>query len=288
MKKYLSIITCAVVALLFASCGDNAVLSEGAAKKALKKEAMFAKDSYVGSFQVGYYEASESQLNRLAQLKAAGMVQYTANTITETVTRSTYNYWSGRQYYTTTQEHVFVQVELTEEGEKYVVANPTTERADIAKDFASNKDYEENIPDYMFAQHGSAPAAALVAEVEVAEAVEVDSIEAVVEAVVEEEPEPAQANNNPNASYEAAKARVHVTDVNVLLGWLSLEKVKEVRCSKDMADQGEGTCVAIVTFKDKTPFGYVLGAPRQDYLESIKVSFVYYNDMGWTVSSIKN
>lgn len=39
----------------------------------------------------------------------------------------------------------------------------------------------------------------------------------------------------------------------------------------------------IFTFVDKTPFGYVLGAPHQDYLYSAKVTFERFEDMGWLV-----
>lgn len=92
---------------------------------------------------------------------------------------------------------------------------------------------------------------------------------------------------DPNAAYEAAMARVNREEHQVLLGRYKFIKVKEVLCSEEMAKNGVGKCRLLYTFEDKTPFGYVLGAPREGYVEDTEVSFVYYQDLGWTVSDMK-
>lgn len=291
MKKLLMMLAVAVVAMGLTGC-DDTVLSSSSAKKAIKKEAMFAKDYATKVFKTGYYEVDESDLNQLAQLQAAGMVTYTYETFVEKVSKRTYNYWSGYTYYTVDVEHIFAKVDLTDEGRKLVVENPTELRSDIFDDLKANKDYEETVPAYMSAAHGQAtPAPAAVKEeevVEMAEVVEVadsaatDTV-AVVEEVVEE---PAPAKADPNAAYEAACAKVNTEEHHMLLGRFHLEKVKEIRCTEEMAKNGVGECKAIITFKDKTPFGFVLGAPQQGYLHIANVSFLRYEDMGWLVNKI--
>lgn len=74
--------------------------------------------------------------------------------------------------------------------------------------------------------------------------------------------------------------------VDLTLGRFRLEKVKEIRRTEDMAKNGVGECKAIITFKDKIPSGFVLGASRQECLHIANVSFLRYKDMGWLVKSM--
>lgn len=289
MKKLLMMLAVAVVAMGLTGC-DDTVLSSSSAKKAIKKEAMFAKDYATKVFKTGYYEVDESDLNQLAQLQAAGMVTYTYETFVEKVSKRTYNYWSGYTYYTVDVEHIFAKVDLTDEGRKLVVENPTELRSDIFDDLKANKDYEEAVPDYMNAAHNemvTSPKADTVVEEVVEEAV-VDSVasDSVVAEMAEAVEEPAPAKADPNAAYEAACAKVNTEEHHMLLGRFHLEKVKEIRCTEEMAKNGVGECKAIITFKDKTPFGFVLGAPQEGYLHIANVSFLRYEDMGWLVNKI--
>lgn len=294
MKKAIAMLAAVALLLGFTSCGDDAVLGKSAAKKAIKKEALFAKDFATAKFDTGFYEIDEDYVLKLAQLQAAGVITYKVETVIEKVQKRNYNYWSGYSYYTVDNEHLFATVALTEQGRKYVVENPTRLRKDIADDFKANKDYEEAVPDYMNADPAAPVQAVPAAEEEVeVVAVEADSVAAdsvvvmaeEVEEVVEEAP---AAPANPNAAYEAACAKVSRESHEMLLGRFELEKVKEVRCSEDMAKNGVGQCTLLYTFRDKTPFGYVLGAPRQGFIEEATVSFIYYEDMGWTVDNLKN
>ena len=291
MKKLFAVIVSALLVFGLTSC-DDSVLSKSSAKKALKKEAVFDPDFATAEFSTGYYEVDEDDLNNLARLKAAGMVNYSTETVIEKVTRRDYSYWSGTYYYTVDVEHTFANVSLTEEGLKYVIEEPTRHREDLIKDLKANKDYEEAVPDYMKAIHQKevAPAAqkpaAKAAEAPATDTVVVDTV---VEETVVEEPKPQQAKqkaDNPNRAYEAATAKVNRETHNMLLGHYELEKVKEVRCSDEMAKNGVGECMFLYTFKDKTPFGFVLGAPAQDYVNTAKANFIYYQDLGWVASSI--
>lgn len=291
MKKVFAMLLVAAMAACVSSCGDSTVLSKSAAKKAINKEAMFAKDYAVGTFETGYYEVNESALDRLAKLKAAGVVDYSTETVVEKARKRTYDYWRGYTYYTVDVEHTFASVSLTEEGKKLVVENPTTMRSDIAKDFAANENFVEATPPYMdaMAEEPTQEEITVVEDVSVtADSVAVDSVVVMAEEAVVEEEKPAAGPADPNAAFNAAMARVSSESHNVLLGCYKLEKVKQVRCTEEMAKNGVGSCMALITFADKTPFGFVLGAPKQGYIMSAEVKFEYYNDLGWVVSGFSD
>lgn len=292
MNKLIALSVATFIAVGLTSC-DDSVLSTSSAKKAINKEAVFAKDYATVAFNTGFYEVNESQLLDLKRLQAAGMISFSTETVIEKVQKSSYNYWTGYNYYTVDEKHIFANVQLTEEGMKYVVENPTTKRADIIEDFKANENYEELIPDYMEIFASDIEEDTAFVEEEPEEVVEVveentsglsDSVE--TEAPSQPVQESTQTKAEPNAAYNAAIAKVHTEEHQMLLGRFSLEKVKEVRCTEEMAKNGRGECQAIITFKDKTPFGYVYGAPQQDYLQVVSVSFIHYQDLGWIVESI--
>lgn len=297
MNKFLLTLAAGAMLLGFSACsGEGSPLTASSAKSALKKEAIFAKDSQVRSFEIGFREVSESELDELAKLKAAGLVEFTVEQATETREYRDYSFWSGYYTYTKTIEHTFADVKLTPAGQKLVVEKPTSVRADVLKDFKANEDYEEVIPDYMSATYTATATAEDTTQIEVAEvaeAVEVEEVEAdtcgaveEIAEVIETPAEPAKAEPakvNPNAAYEALVARVNPETVNVLVGRFEIVKVKEVLCTEDMFKAGKGSCTVLIKFVDKTPFGFVLGAPEENYIRSTSVNFIHYQDMGWTV-----
>ena len=63
---------------------------------------MFAKDSHVSEFETRFYEAGPEVLNQLAKLKAAGVVEYTAEGVMEIVKDRkwvpSYSYFYGMRY----------------------------------------------------------------------------------------------------------------------------------------------------------------------------------------------
>lgn len=300
MKKILYAACTALLLVGATSCCGDSPLTASSAKKALKKEAMFSKNNAVVHFDAGFQEVTSSELDNLAMLKAAGVIDYTTEVVTEYTTS---RQWVGGWYYGSYQtvenktEHTFANVTLTEAGKKYVIEEDdvVSQRADQMKDFKANKDWEEEIPDYLNATHSSAPAQEEEAVVEeVVEAVAVDSavtvdefIEEVAEEVTPEpEPEPVKASNK-NAAYEAALAKVNVETVIVRIGTIELVKVKEVLCTDDMFEAGRGTCSFIYKVAEVTPFGYVFGGnTNKGLLQLGKAEFVLYNDLGWTVSDI--
>lgn len=302
MKKLLYTLCAALMLAGATSCSDISPLSASSAKKALKKESFFQKNSCVTSFYTGYYEASESRLDDLAKLKAAGVVNYTTEEINEYISERK---WVGNWFYGSYQTvektvpHTFVSVQLTEAGQKYVIDEKDIPhgRTDIIKDLKANKDWEEEIPEYMSATHSDKAAEEEAVEEAVEEEVVVEEIEPVIEdsAVVEAEeiveaapaPAPAPKVENKNAAYESALERVNEEQVYVLAGRFELVKCKEVRCSKDMLDAGRGSCTVIYKLAEATPFGYVIrGLSGVGRLETANVDFTYYNDLGWIATDI--
>lgn len=287
MKKFIIMLAITIATIGLSSC-DDSVLSSSSAKKALKKEAIFANDYATSIFKTGYYEVTEPALTALIQLKDAGMITLSTETIIEKAEKRSYDYWTGYRYYTIDVEHTFANVALTDKGEKLVVKKPTTMRKDIANDLKANDNYEEELPEYMNLS-------------EIDDAVSIEEIEECLEAADTIASDSTEIENNssankaelkekanPNATYLQALDNVNIEEQDVLLGRYSLEKVKEIRCSEEMAKNGVGECKAIISFRDKTPFGFILGAPKEGYLQTISVSFIYYQDLGWTVNKISD
>jgi len=284
MKK-ISLLLVAALSLTLGSCSNDGPLTVSSAKVALKKEALFGKDNIAKSFTLGFYEASESTLQNLAKLKAAGVITMEAEKVVEHVERRKWNYWNS---YIVTEDvnHYFVNVSMTEEGQKYVVEAPAKLRKDLVEDMKANENLEEVMPAYMsetFAVEGNTETA------EVEEAVEEVPADTVAEPAAEEQPstvvKPAV---DPNAAYKAAQARVKTEEVYVRLGRYELVKVKEVKCTEDMYKAGTGTARFFTRFVDKTPFGFVAKMPAEGYVSSGTATFTLYQDMGWLVNDFKD
>jgi len=293
MKNFLTAASLAILLLTGAtSCGNSEFLSASSAKKALKKEAIFAKNHWTVNFNTGFYEVDSDGLDKLARLKAAGMITFTVESAVETVTEYSYSWYSGRTAYSVEREHDFVTVALTEKGGKLVVGNPVAYREDMAKIMKEIDAYEEQTPDYMnaFYTRPSADEAveSVVVDEEPGTAEEAtDSIGA--ESVTEEAaPAATTAEVDVNAKYNALCARVHIESNNMLAGRLTLEDVYDVFCPEELAKSGAGSCRFTARFIDKTPFGYVLGdgIPGDRQLRTGKANLRFYRDKGWTVESI--
>lgn len=293
MKKLFGIGLIAAMAFAMISCGSDGPLTASSAKNALSKEAVFTKNSLTQKFNVGFYEVSESQLDVLAKLQAAGVITFTAKNVKEYVnTREWTGGWYGSYRYVTKEvPHWFASVDLTDAGKKMVVEDPVVNREDIEKDFKSNKDFNEVVPQYMSETFViESPTSTNHSVEKTDEPTEVDTTESDTAIVVAEEvidvveDVPQTAPQDKNSDYNAALSKVNPIEVNVLLGQIKIVKCKEVLCTNDMFEAGKGECKFIWKVTDKTPFGYVAdNFPPEGYLNPGTATFVYYNDMGWTV-----
>lgn len=281
------IAACCLFGSIFTSC-DSDTLSPRLAKKALKKEAMFRDSSAVELFHTGFYEINESEGKQLAQLQAAGVVTFKTETIIEKKKKSTYDFWTGYRYYTIDVPHTFATVELTNEGKKYEVTRPVIYREDVEKDLRLHEKSEEEMPDYMAATMQKEapdkevkPAAADSVVVDTAATEIAEAVPAQTDREKPEKPDSPEIDQ-----YELTIARVNRIPHNMLSGKWELVKVKEVFCPEEYAKTGKGSCKFIIEFTDKTPFGYVLGAPEQHKRTLLDASLTHYNDVGWVVDAI--
>lgn len=205
--------------------GGDRVLSAHSARKALKKEPMFAPGFAVAPFPTGTYAVDSCDVATLDMLAAAGVVEYSVDTVAAADSVA-----------------LMATVRLTESGLEYDVPVPAVMHRDDEEDLEANIGYEEPRPPYIMGALADTAAA------------------------------------------DTAAVEWH----NMLLGNYVLDKVKEVRCTENMAADGEGSCKALIVFRDKTPFGHALGAPREDFITVWRVDFRYYNDIGWRVYSLSD
>ncbi len=295
MKNFLNFRATLVLAIVmvgasvFTSCDDSR-LTARQAKKALSKHHKFRAGSATKEFPTGYYEVNLADLNSLAQLKAAEMVAFKVDTVLEVKKHSHYSWFGPTTYSYSETEHYFAAVSFTEKGQKYVVKDVPTMREDEEDDLKLLEEEPiEVLPSYMSATYqvlNDNPAT------EGDDEVAVDSVVVVQEPAVT--PEEVAAEKKPAAedpmakdTYKAAVCRRNVQNHHVMIGENSVLKVKEVYCPEDFQKVGKGLCVAICEFDDKTPFGWVLGAPKEGERFKVEAEFVYYEDLGWVAVRVK-
>ena len=272
-----------LAALLATSCGKGKLMTESDVKNAVK-ELMEPHEKYFAptAIQTGFYELnSEGARTALRKLAAAGMITYDAQIVIEKV----YNY-----YYRGEKEHVFVSVALTPEGEKYVMSEADVEQYKEALEEAkkgASKDLECPNADTEYPE-------ASVGEEVITKIVRDDPPATAESAPVQnnapaKESAPAAENtgnsdNKPAADltvYEKALQQVSTQTVYVKAYKMQVNKVRHVRCTPAMFEEGEGEAEIIIEYCDVTPFGRIL----EDVLDGEKMvdrcKFIYYNDLGW-------
>ncbi len=267
---------------MLTSC-DSDTLSARLAKKALCKEAAFRDSSQCVTLSTGYYEVDEAEITQLKQLQNAKMVTCKIETVIEKKRQSRYNWYSGYTYYYEDVEHKFAEVALTKEGLKYKVYQPVTMREDLEELLKANEKTEEEMPDYMTVKESTttqSESAAPEAEVPADSA-------AVTEEEIVETP-PAETPSEEKSAYDKALEKVNREHHDMLAGRLEVAKVIEVYCPEEMEKNGKGTCKFAYEFVDKTPFGYVLGAPEQHKRRIGKATLTHYEDKGWIVDDIND
>lgn len=268
---------------MLTSC-DSDTLSARLAKKALNKEAALRDSSQCVSFTTGYYEVDDAEITRLKQLQNAKMVTCKVETVIEKKRRSRYNWYSGYTYYYEDVEHKFAEVALTEEGLKYKVYRRVVMREDLEDLLKIYDETGEEVPGYMTVN--DAPAAQEAAPAAPVEEEAVADSATVAEEEPVEEVAPAEEPAEEKSPYEKALDKVNRETHDMLAGRIKIEKVIEVYCPEEMKKNGKGACRFVYEFVDKTPFGFVLGAPEQNKRKIGKATLVHYQDKGWLVDQL--
>ena len=117
MKKFLMCVPAVMLAML-TSCGDDTVLTAGAAEDAVTMNVMWENPIDVRSFEVGEYMASEEKVEVLTSLQNAKVITF----------KKKKDDWGG----------YLVNVSLTEEGKKHLYAGEI---------MSLREDYLDEIPE---------------------------------------------------------------------------------------------------------------------------------------------
>lgn len=244
---------------LFTSC-ENKTLSPRAAKKALEKETAFRDSSQVIAFNVGYYEVDSAARKKLEALSKVGVINCKISEITEHHCFERYTWWEGTKVFFKDVKHYFAEVSLSEEGKKYIVANPPVKP--LGEDDIPGYD-DHNMSDTLYIASDTGETAADSAEV-----VPAQSEETATEG---------------NDDYSKALKKVKFSTVNVLVGFYKIEKVFDVCCPESYKRAGIGKCNFVCVFKGITPFGAEFTSHKEGERTLGNADFVRYEDKGWRV-----
>lgn len=231
-------------------------------------------------FKVGYYEENDDDDRyELRKLAAAGVITYDVKRIEEKV-----RVWDGYEmdnrtyrwvdkYKTVSEYRYFVKTELTDAGKKLMVY--------------SIPRYKEKPDKYLTSPpHQSFPEDTVSRKENWGDEVETPK------ASSSSESNTAKSNNSsgtepkrdePKTEYEKEKAREHTTDM-----WVKTHSLKVMDARNILVKDGEAAALVIVDYTDVTPFGRILRYHREGEHEVFKVSFQYWQDLGWTVEELDN
>lgn len=247
-------IVCALAVALAASCGDGRTLTARAAKKALEKETAFRDSSQVAKLDVGFYETDSAGCQRLRELEKAGVVKCRISVVPERRRVERYTWWEGTTVAYEDVRHIFAEVALSDEGRRYVVANPPVHP--VGDDGLPSADYH-NIS---------------------------DTVAAVVEGAGAASPAAASAGGGEgNKAYSAALKKVRYRAVSVLTGFYRVERVVNVFCPENYRRGGMGKCEFVCVFTGITPFGRCLTAHEEGERTYGSADFTRFEDRGWRV-----
>lgn len=195
----------------------------------------------------------------------AGLITYKLETVVKT---------SKSYYYTREYKHYFATVNLTPEGQKYVI-EPVTSIED--KDMINKKAGKESKTQQRLRERDIADSIRLADSIAAVEAAA-----GTTEAVMEENDVP-QPEVNDVSPYQAAKNKCNTTYVYVLSHQNKIVEVRNIYCPEDMLKAGKATCNYIYENYKVTPFGEILNGVKEGERHENKASFVKYVDRGWCV-----
>ena len=231
-------------------------------------------------FKVGYYEENDDDDRyELRKLAAAGVITYDVKRIEEKV-----RVWDGYEmddrtyrwvdkYKTVSEYRYFVKTELTDAGKRLMVY--------------SIPRYEEKPDKYLTPPpHQSFPEDTVSRKENWGDEVETpkassSSVSNTAKSNNSSGTEPKR--DEPKTEYEKEKAREHTTDM-----WVKTHSLKVMDARNILVKDGEAMAIVIVDYKDVTPFGRILKYNREGEHEVFKVSFQYWQDLGWTVEELDN
>lgn len=275
-KNYVSLLGFMAFGLVsLSSCGGNdGEFTKSAAEDALEETDVFEENAHTVKFETGYYEMNDAD-DRLKLLKLAAneVITYKAEQINEYIPATR---WRSARV----KEHVFVTVQLTDKGEKYVIEKPsqTEEEAELVA-AVDTKEYPED----QILQECPIPVINPQAN---------ENAEASVEEFEENHDDAFQPDDSPveeldeitdTNEYLQALAKININSVYVLTQEIGIYKVMNLVCNDEMKKSGTASCDFIIEATDVTPFGRILKGVKKGTREKGSATFKYYIDKGWHV-----
>lgn len=269
MRKSIIFFSVCLSALVIASCGDkkqnSKQITTADVKTAVEKLADFQDGYYNATITVGYYELNcKKQRENLRKLAANGVISYSAEQINE---------YEGTQL---KNAHVFVNVALTEEGQKCVVTkeyvDSLSKDVDMLNRFASEKYPMDSLGKEIIPVRN--PLYAEEGDPEEIKPIETPSI--------------ADCEKPTPTLYELALAKVQKEDVTVIAMKKTVAVVRNVICDELMQSQGNAQADVIVENTEVTAFGRILKNYTKGQREEKHFTFKYYIDRGWDIEVANN
>ncbi|MBQ8282443.1 MAG: hypothetical protein IJZ01_02570 [Paraprevotella sp.] len=275
-KNYVSLLGFMAFGLVsLSSCGGNdGEFTKSAAEDALEEMDVFEENAHTVKFETGYYEMNDADYRlKLLKLAANEVITYKAEQINEYIPATR---WRSARV----KEHVFVTVQLTDKGEKYVIEKPsqTEEEAELVA-AVDTKEYPED----KVLQEGPIPVINPQAN---------ENAEAPVEKFEENHDDAFQPDDSPmeeldeitdTNEYLQALAKININSVYVLTQEIGIYKVMNLVCNDEMKKSGTASCDFIIEATDVTPFGRILKGVKKGTREKGSATFKYYIDKGWHV-----
>lgn len=269
MKKSLLVLGMALSAVVLTSCGgnkrNNTQITEDAVKQAVERLSDFQKGKYNVPVEIGYYELNnENARYKLRQLASNGMIAYNAEQINE--------YDANNQLIA---EHVFVNVEVTAEGKKYLLEKSYIDSLNCDVDML-NRFASETYPMDDVAKKEIIPVRNPLY-------VTKDGSEDLTEDQPKEISDVAQASPT---LYQTAKSKETVEDVFFLAMSKSIYKIENVVCDELMQKQGNAQADVIIEQTEVTPFGRIVGNFTKGEKERVHLTLKYFIERGWDVENV--
>ncbi len=268
---------------LSSCCGGNGELTKGDVEDEVERMVGRWWDYHqTTTVKTGYYELNDAEDRlKLVKLAAAGMITYKATNIIETKKTR----WYGTRKY----DHVFVEVALTEEGKKYVVSDEEYEK--IQKEIEESRldkdlmtpNTDKTYPEDAVAGEGDIPVIddePVQAEGDMDRLTDEDNAQLKKELQAPSSAATAVAPKKQPSAYEQAKEKENSTYVRVKSHKIELYKVRDIKCTQTMLENGEAKAVIILETVDVTPFGRILDGKADGEKKAEKVEFSLYTD-GW-------
>ena len=275
-KNYVSLLGFMAFGLVsLSSCGGNdGEFTKSAAEDALEEMDVFEENAHTVKFETGYYEMNDADYRlKLLKLAANEVITYKAEQINEYIPATR---WRSARV----KEHVFVTVQLTDKGEKYVIEKPsqTEEEAELVaavdtKEYPEDKVLQE-VPIPIINPQANENAEASVEDFEK----NYDDTFQPDDSPMEELDEITDTNE-----YLQALAKININSVYVLTQEIGIYKVMNLVCNDEMKKSGTASCDFIIEATDVTPFGRILKGVKKGTREKGSATFKYYIDKGWQV-----